>query len=101
MTGCLLCSAERITAWHFEDEDCWIADCSICVTPMVVWKSHGLPDADLETALLGRLKVVAATAYPDGFWVDAERRRIPEHWHAHARPEGGFFDPRSELFGRF
>ena len=28
-----------------------------------------------------------------GFWIDGERRRIPDHWHAHARPAGGFFDP--------
>jgi len=101
VTDCLLCTAERITPWHFEDEDCWIADCMICVTPMIVWKPHGLPDPDLESSLLERITVVAGTAYPDGFWVDGERRRIPEHWHAHARPEGGFFDPRSELFGRF
>jgi hypothetical protein len=101
VTDCLLCTAERITPWHFEDEDCWIADCVICVTPMIVWKSHGLPDPDLETSLLERLATVAGTSYPSGFWVDGERRRIPEHWHAHARPEGGFFDPRSELFGRF
>ena len=101
MTECLLCTAERITPWHFEDDDCWIADCMVCVTPMIVWKSHGLPDSELETSLLERLAAVAGTAYPEGFWVDGERRRIPEHWHAHARPEGGFLDPRSELFGRF
>jgi len=101
MTDCLLCAAERITPWHFEDEDCWIADCMVCVTPMIVWKSHGLPDSELETSLLERLAAVAGAAYPEGFWVDGERRRIPEHWHAHARPEGGFLDPRSELFGRF
>jgi hypothetical protein len=28
-------------------------------------------------------------------------RRIPDHWHAHARPAGGFFDPASELYGKF
>lgn len=101
MNDCLLCSAERITTWHFEDDDCWIADCMVCVTPMVVWKSHGLPEPDLEAALLERLAAVAGIAYPNGFWLDGERRRIPEHWHAHARPESGFFDPRSDLFGRF
>jgi len=28
-------------------------------------------------------------------------RRIPDHWNAHARPVGGFFDPKSELYGKF
>ena len=60
---------------------------------MIVWRSHGLPDADLERTLLDRLEAVAAERYPTGYWVDGERRRIPDHWHAHARPAGGFFDP--------
>ena len=96
--GCLLCAAERITPWHHEDADCWIADCIVCATPMVVWKEHGLPDEGLETELLARLGTVAAERYgSDGFWVDGERRRIPDHWHAHARPAGGFFDAASPL----
>ena len=42
----------------------------------------------------------SATA-PSGYWVDPERRRIPDHWHAHARPAGEFFDPASDLYGRY
>ena len=94
MSDCLLCGAERITPWHHEDDDCWIADCMVCRTPMVVWRTHGLPGEALATALLGRLATVAAERYGlDGFWIDRERRRIPDHWHAHARPAGGFMDP--------
>ena len=101
-SGCPLCSAERLTSWHFEDEECWVADCLVCSTPMVVWRSHGLPEPLLETRLLARLQEVASARYGSGkFWVDFERRRIPDHWHAHARPEGGFFDPASKLFGSF
>jgi hypothetical protein len=49
--------------------------------------------------LLGHLERVAAERYGDGgYAVDGERRRIPDHWHAHARPAGGFFDPRSALY---
>jgi hypothetical protein len=99
---CLLCTAERVTDWHLEDEDCWVADCLVCMTPMVVWRTHGLPGAELEASLLARLGRVAAARYgADGFYVDGDRRRIPDHWHAHARPRDGFFDPRSELYGRF
>jgi len=60
---------------------------------MVVWRPHGLPDGDIERLLLTRLAELAAIRYPEGFWIDGERRRIPDHWHAHARPAGGFFDP--------
>jgi hypothetical protein len=99
---CLLCAAERVTAWHFEDEDCWIADCLVCVTPMVVWRTHGLPHPDLERRMLERLAEAAAARYGrEGFWIDGRRRRIPDHWHAHARPEGGFFDPASPMAGRW
>ena len=97
--GCLLCSAERMTEWHLEDEECWVADCIVCMTPMIVWRTHGLPEQRMDQALLSRLERVAAERYGEGgFWVDPERRRIPDHWHAHARPAGGFFDPRSTLF---
>ena len=91
--GCQLCSAERLTVWHFEDDECWVSDCVVCGTPMIVWRPHGLPEPDLERSLLSRLEEIAAVRYPSGFWIDAERRKIPDHWHAHARPEGGFFDP--------
>src|SRR5437588_4733090 len=90
---CQLCDADRVTDWHFEDEECWVADCIVCGTPMIVWRIHGLPSEDLEQVLLARLREVAGARYPGGFWIDGERRRIPDHWHAHARPEGGFFDP--------
>lgn len=95
---CLLCEAEHITEWLHEDEECWAAECMVCRTPMIVWRSHGLPDAALEAALLARLERIAAERYGDGgYWVDPERRRIPDHWHAHARPAGEFFDPKSAL----
>jgi hypothetical protein len=100
--NCLLCRAERITAWHFEDEKCWVADCLVCATPMIVWRSHGLPEPADETRLLERLAAVAAERYGDeGYWIDPERRRIPHHRPAHARPAGGFFDPASELHDRY
>ena len=90
--GCELCEAERMTHWYLEDDLCWVADCDICDTPMVVWWSHGLPSEDVESQLLARLRGVASRLYgAEGFWVDGFRRNIPDHWHAHARPAGGFF----------
>ena len=98
---CLLCRAERITPWHFEDAECWVSDCLVCRTPMVVWRPHGLPDAEAEQRFLAILERIAGERYAEGYWIDGERRRIPDHWHAHARPAGGFFDPASELHGRY
>jgi hypothetical protein len=97
---CLLCRAERITPWYFEDDECWVTDCMVCRTPMIVWRTHGLPEVETEARLLARLETITAERYPDGYYIDGERRRIPDHWHAHGRPEGGFFDPASELYGR-
>jgi hypothetical protein len=95
----MLCDGERLTERYVDDEACWIADCVVCMTPMVVWKTHGLPDVDVERELLAKLARVAARRYgTDGFDIDGARRRIPDHWHAHARPAGGFFDPRSALY---
>ena len=68
---CLLCLAERITPWHLADEDCWVADCLVCRTPMIVWRSHGLPAPEVESTLIHRLAEVAAVRYgPAGFWID-------------------------------
>lgn len=90
--SCLLCSAERLTAWHYEDDECWVADCMVCSTPMVVWRTHGLPEPEVEERLLGRLAAASAERFGvEGYWIDPIRRRIPDHWHAHGRPKGGFF----------
>ena len=32
-----------------------------------------------------------ATAQIGEHYVDDVMRNIPDHWHAHARPQGGFF----------
>jgi hypothetical protein len=73
----------------------------VCATPMVVWRPHGLPDPDVEQELLDRLSAAAADRFGEsGFWIDPDRRRIPDHWHAHARPRGGFFGPDSAFYGK-
>jgi len=100
-SDCLLCAAERVTDWYHEDEDCWVAECMVCRTPMVVWRAHGMPDARREASMLAHLETAAASRYGDGgYWLDPERRRIPDHWHVHARPAGDFFDPASPLYVR-
>lgn len=89
--GCPLCVAERITPWYHEDDVCWVADCEICATPMVVWRWHGAaPSDDDRGHMLRQLAVVADQVF-EGHYVDDTMRKIPDHFHAHARPAGGFF----------
>lgn len=58
---------------------------------MVVWRYHGTaPPGEHLTHMHERLREVAAAELGD-FYVDDHMRNIPDHWHAHARPKGGFF----------
>jgi hypothetical protein len=90
--GCDLCEAARITPWFHEDDVCWIAECEICDVPMVVWRFHGVrpPDEHL-THMLEHLARVAGDTLTVEHYVDDNMRNIPDHYHAHARPVGGFF----------
>jgi hypothetical protein len=89
---CELCEAARITPWFHEDEVCWIAECEICYVPMVVWRYHGTrPPADQLSHMHNQLARVAAEQLTVEHYVDDNMRNIPDHYHAHARPRGGFF----------
>ena len=88
---CDLCRAERRTRWYHEDDVCWIAECEICEVPMVVWRFHGTqPPAEHRAHMMDRLRDVAVTEFGE-FYVDDHMRNIPDHYHAHGRPKGGFF----------
>ena len=86
-TACDLCEAARMTAWHHEDDICWIADCEICDVPMVVWKEHSpTPPDDVREYMLGHLTRVADERFGAGeYKIDPVMRQIPDHFHAHAR----------------
>jgi len=43
--------------------------------------------------MLAKLRDVAAARLGEHY-VDEHMRNIPDHYHAHARPRGGFFGPR-------
>jgi hypothetical protein len=84
---CELCEAARFTHWYFEDELCWVADCEVCATPMVVWRRHGTepPAADL-LVMLDRLVEAGEQRFgAEGGRVDQVMRQIPDHFHAHYR----------------
>ena len=86
--GCDLCEGAVITTRYFEDDDCWIADCEICLVPMAVWRTHdAVPPDDVKERLLTALTAVADTEFGAGNWsYDDHMRNIPDHYHAHARP---------------
>ncbi len=92
-SNCELCEEARITEWFYEDDDCWIAMCEICAVPMVVWRNHSnSPPPETKDLLHGHLATVVNTHFEDfEHRVDDNMRQIPGHYHAHARPVGGFF----------
>lgn len=88
--GCPLCEAERLTHWYVDDEVCWVADCTVCDTPMVVWKQHGTePDEATLAHMMEQLSGAATERFGEGGWyLDREMRQIPNHFHAHGRDPG-------------
>jgi len=91
--GCELCEAARMSVWHHEDDVCWIADCEVCDTPMVVWQEHGTdPPEDAVHHMLDELDRIATGMFGAGaFTVDRNMRQIPDHFHAHARDRDWWF----------
>jgi hypothetical protein len=89
VTGsCELCEAAVLTTRYFEDETCWIADCEICLVPMVVWRVHdAAPPDEVLRRLHDLLATVADAELGEGGWrIDDLMRNVPDHYHAHARP---------------
>ncbi|HUV58027.1 MAG TPA: hypothetical protein VMV96_04405 [Acidimicrobiales bacterium] len=85
---CDLCEAAVITTRYYEDDTCWIADCEICLVPMVVWRRHDAsPPEDVKARLHEALALIADRELGEGNWgIDDHMRNIPDHYHAHARP---------------
>lgn len=87
IVDCELCEAAVVTTRYFEDDICWIADCEICLVPMVVWRTHSpSPPDDVKVQLLESLGRIADEVIGTGGWsFDDHMRNIPDHYHAHAR----------------
>jgi hypothetical protein len=94
---CDLCEAARMTTWYHEDEVCWVADCEVCDTPMVVWQRHGPAPSDDEVEhMLSALSRIAADRFggDETFTIDRVMRQIPDHFHAHARDKNWWYRRR-------
>jgi len=90
--ACELCEAARMSEWFFEDDECWIAECESCGVPMVVWRTHDPhPPEDVKQRLHDKLEIVVDTHFEFEMRIDDNMRTIPDHYHAHARPKGGFY----------
>ena len=78
--SCELCEQEHITEWYHLDHLCWLADCAICRTPMIIFNWHREPTA----SEIEHMKVVSETHFPGYGW--RNERLIPDHWHKHILP---------------
>jgi hypothetical protein len=96
VSGCDLCRAAKITPWHHEDDICWVAECDVCDVPMVVWRYHGTePPGEHKSHMHTLLREIATRVLGGECYIDDHMRNIPDHYHAHGRPKGGFFGPRT------
>ena len=89
--NCPLCRLEKITPWHYEDDDFVILDCEICGVPMGVLREHGveITDAQVYEKMIAKLTETADTIFgKDKWWLDTLERTIRNHRHAHARASG-------------
>lgn len=78
--SCELCDLEKKSIWYEENEFFIICECITCKVPMLVWKEHNFPTK--ETVDLMKRKVMSM--FP-GRKIDMNRRKIPDHFHFHAR----------------
>jgi hypothetical protein len=79
---CELCRLEKLTDWHYEDEEFVILDCYICEVPMAVLKRHDRTGTPEEAA---RMVAKARELFGADCWIDDVMRRIPDHKHFHVR----------------
>jgi hypothetical protein len=57
-----------------------------------VWRGHGIdPPAEELSHMHAQLAGVVERHFEFEHYVDDNMRNIPDHYHAHARPKGGFF----------
>jgi hypothetical protein len=57
----------------------------------VVWREHGVTPPPAERSHMhARLREVAGKHFGE-IYIDEHMRNIPDHYHAHGRPVGGFF----------
>jgi hypothetical protein len=86
-TPCELCEAAPLTERFYADDECFVVECESCFVPMVVLRAHVAdPTTDTTERLHAVLLKVVAEHFDGAVWVDAVRRTIPDHYHAHARP---------------
>ncbi len=59
---------------------------------MVVWRPHDAhPSDDIKSRLHDKLGNVVLEHFDFEMRIDDNMRTIPDHYHAHARPKGGFY----------
>ncbi len=86
---CELCELAATTHWYAQRVEPFpftILDCDSCDVPMVVLGAHrARPDADERAVMQQALAEVADARSAAGSFFDDHMRKIPEHYHWHAR----------------
>jgi len=77
-SSCPLCRGKKLSEWFWNDEVCWVAECTHCHQPMIVLNHHGEPtEKELQ-----HMKIVSKKLFPDKGWRGV-RRQIQGHFHEH------------------
>jgi len=83
--SCDLCKREPRTRQYYEDSKLWIVDCDTCGVPLIIWKEHVM---EVGVEDVTHMLQVIEKIFPDmgdGYYLDSEMRKIPEHKHWHLR----------------
>ena len=89
----LVMTAAAATAAPAEPAPPWPPAMKLEETAKGRLRGHGTePPAHEREHMAAHLARVAGERL-GAHWVDGNMRNIPDHFHAHARPEGGFFGP--------
>jgi len=83
MNDCPLCRAEKLTRRYYEDDVCWVADCTTCKVPMIVLKRHTVHPTQNERDHL--LLVVCRLKFSVTLGWYGDMKAIPDHFHVHLR----------------
>ena len=88
LANCELCNLAKLTRWFYSDAMCLVVECESCAVPMVVLVQHRSEPSEIERKiLLHHLELAAQEFFANqSYFIDEQRRQIPQHYHAHARP---------------
>ena len=77
---CPLCLRRKLTKWHYENYEFWVADCLTCGSPMIVYKFH---EAKISPETKQGALNIIRSLFGDKARFRGYSRQIKDHWHEH------------------